>query len=648
MKQLFTYLAVLTSVLLNAQNFTPEFDVSRDDLELNQYIRDTSATAVVIYDYGNTYVNDKTFDLNAEFKQKIKILKPEGLDRGEFTFRAYKNKSSKEKIKNIIGFTYNLENGKIVQEQLQASAIFTVKEENYDEIKFVLPKLKAGSVFTISYKKESPFFNKYQPWYFQGGDPVVYSEYNTSIPGNFTYNTKLVGDLKLKERDHWIKNYCLKSGNNASADCSVSRYVMTNIPAYYDEDFTTTSDNYISRIEHELVSIQQFDGTLKEYSKTWEDVEGELKKDKDFGRQIKKKSLVKKVLPESISGLNINNEKAQAIYQYVLDNYNWDGTNGRFDVSVSETLKEGVGNTFELNLLLLNLLYAEGFEVYPVLSSTRANGFVTKLYPILSEYNYLFIKLVLDGEIVYLDATSDYRPFGELPFIALNGEARVIDFDEGSYWEKITTKDFMVNTFRVASTISEDNYLKGNVDHSLTGLFSYSDRRSYFDNKTTYLDELLNSYEDFNVENHAVNQPSRNSKGFNETYDISIELEAQGDKLYLNPFIYTFFSENPFKHERRTYPIDFGYKSIFTYAMEIDLNNQYKAIEIPEKQVFALPGNAGTLSFSVTENENKLVVFMKMKLDEAIYKPGFYYSLKKLFEKMINVQKNSLVVLERI
>ena len=39
---------------------------------------------------------------------------------------------------------------------------------------------------------------KYQPWYFQGPDPVLYSEYNTSIPGNYEYNIKLVGSITFR------------------------------------------------------------------------------------------------------------------------------------------------------------------------------------------------------------------------------------------------------------------------------------------------------------------------------------------------------------------------------------------------------------------------------------------------------------------
>lgn len=648
MRHLFTFLAALASVLLNAQGFNQEMDISRSDLETNSYSRDSSAVALVLYDHGNAFVNEDTFRLNVEIQQKVKILKPEGLERGEITLRAYKNKSSKEKIKKIIGFTYRLENEKIIKEKLQPSAIFTVEEENYDKITFVLPKLQVGSVFTVSYMLDSPFFNKFQPWYFQGADPVLYSEFNTSIPGNFKYNTKLVGDLKLKDRSHSIKKYCLKVGNGGSADCSESKFVMTNIPAYYEEDFTTTPDNYISRIEYELVSIQQFDGSIKNYTRSWKDVDGELEYDNDFGRQIKKKSLVKKVLPEDIKSQENSIEKAQKIYQFVLDKYKWNGKSGRFDVSVKRLLKESVGSTFELNLLLLNLLHSEGFEAYPVLGSTRANGFVTKLYPVLSDYNYLFIKLIQDDKSHYLDATSIYRPFGELPYKALNGDARVIDFDNESYWERVTEKEFILDSYRVSTSISVDNIVSGSVEHMLTGYFSFNKRKDFFDNPNSYIESLTNNYEDYNIENHKVVQTLKNDEGFNESYDISIELESQADRIYFNPFIYKFFSENPFKHERRTYPIDFGYKSIFTYAFELDLNGLYNVVEIPEDQTYALPGNAGTLLTTVKEDNGKVVVFMKMKLDEAIYKPGFYFSLQKLFGQMIDVQKNTLVVLERI
>ena len=256
----FTIVALLVTFLGFSQDYNVAMEVFKSDLELTSYSKDSTANALVIYDYGNSFVDDKTFWLRVQNEQKIKILRTEGIDRGQFEVKLYKGKTSKEKIENIKGTTYNLENGEIRKTHLTKTAIFEEENENYTLVRFVLPNVKVGSVITVSYETQSRFMSKYQPWYFQGEDPVLYSEYNTSIPANYEYHIKRVGAIPFDTHDISLKKQCLVLGNGASADCSISKYIMKNIPAYKPEDYTTTSLNYTSRIEYEMSVIKTFDG----------------------------------------------------------------------------------------------------------------------------------------------------------------------------------------------------------------------------------------------------------------------------------------------------------------------------------------------------------------------------------------------------
>ena len=112
----------------------------------------------------------------------------------------------------------------------------------------------------------------------------MYSEYNTSIPGNYEYNIKLVGSLPLVTNDNRLEKNCIIVNRGGSADCAISKYVMKNVPAYKSEGFTTTALNYTARIEYELSVIQGFDGRVDKLTKTWADVDSELKADSDFGK----------------------------------------------------------------------------------------------------------------------------------------------------------------------------------------------------------------------------------------------------------------------------------------------------------------------------------------------------------------------------
>ncbi|BAO77724.1 hypothetical protein WPG_3494 [Winogradskyella sp. PG-2] len=621
--------------------------VSKSDVETNYYAKDSTANALVIYDYGNSFVDKETFWLRVQIKHKTKILTAEGRDRGEIEVRLYKGKSSEEKIKDIRGATYNLVNGEIVKTELSSNAIFREENEKYTLVKFVLPNVKVGSVITYSYETQSRYMSKYQPWYFQGQDPVLYSEYNTSIPGNYEYNIKLVGGIKLDLQDTGLKKNCIKINGSVGADCATAKYIMKNIPAYKPEGYTTTSLNYIARIEYELKVVKHFDSRVDKLTKTWANVDKELKIDKDFGKQISKKNIIKKVLPSGISSINNELDKAIAIYKFVLDSYKWNGKSERYDVSIKNLIKEKVGSSFEINLLLENLLTSQGFKVYPILISTRGNGLATKVYPVLTDFNDVILKTIIDGKDYFLNATDPYLSFGELPFKCLNQYGRLIGFEDGSYWENIEVNEFSSRQHRVNLHSFKDDIFQGTIESKFTGYHAHNVKKKFDEGQKDYKAKKADNYSDIIVEEHNVIDFDKTKVDFNEKINFTLEPELIGNKIYLNPFLIKFFEENPFKLQERTYPIDFGYKDVYNYIMKIDLGEHLKALEIPGNITYALPNKSGSFIFNVESKDNELIIYFKVKFNFAIYASEFYSYLKNFMNKIVVTQKNTIIVLEK-
>ncbi|QNK78025.1 DUF3857 domain-containing protein [Winogradskyella sp. PAMC22761] len=629
-----------------SQEYNTAMSVFKSDLELTSYSKDSTANALVIYDYGKSFVDKNTFWLRVQNQKKIKILRPEGIERGQFEIKLYKGKSSEEKIENISATTYNLVNGKIVKSHLSKDAIFKEENEKYTLVKFVLPQVKVGSVLTVRYETQSRFMSKYQPWYFQGPDPVMYSEYNTSIPGNYEYHVKLVGGVPLETNDVSLEKRCLEVGLNGYSDCGISKYVMKDIPAYKLEDYATTELNYISRIEYELSVFRGFDGVVNKIAKTWKDADKELETDGDFGRQISKKSLVKNILPESISLISDKLTKAKAIYQFVLDNYKWNGKSERYDVSIKTLNKEKVGSSFEINLLLENLLNIEGIKASPILISTRQNGLITKIYPVLSDFNYVILKVIIDEENYYLDATDPYISFGELPFRTLNQYGRLIDFDNGSYWEPIIVNDVSAKSHSIELSSYEDDHFIGRIKSKSKGYYSYKEKKQFDEDSLNYNENTIDDYTNIKINDHKVIDYDKTKSEFNETLDFSMEPEIIGNKIYLNPFILKFFEKNPFQLQERTYPIDFGYKSIFNYRLKIDLNDNLKVVEMPTSVNYALPNNGGRILFNTNLSDNVLTLYFNIKFNKPIYLPESYPYLKIFMNKVVELQNNTVIVLE--
>lgn len=651
MKKTVFALLVFCTTILNAQiSFNSEgFDVNRNDLELNEFKNDSTANALILYDYGKSFIDNVDYNINTKIKSKVKILNKEGFDKATISIHLYNNERNKEKVENIVAETYNLVDGAIRKTRLKKADIF---EERYDEnhsfVKFTLPNVKEGSVIVYSYTLISPFRFKYKGWQFQHDIPTLYSEYNTSIPGNWIYNIKLVGGKKLFKNESEIKKNCLKGPNGGSANCAETVMVMKNVPAFIEEDYMTATQNYLARVDYELKTFHGFDGTVKHYTKSWKSADKEFRTDKEIGRQLRKNVDADEMLGSDI--LNEDNElkKAQAIYRFVQQNYTWNEEYRIFkNVSIRDLLKNKSGNVSSINILLHNLLNESGIVAKPVLISTRNNGFPTKLYPVITDFNYLVVQATINNKTYLLDATDNYLSFGDLPYRCLNLYGRLMDFKNGSDWIDIVPNTTTSVQFSADLSINEEEVIIGKVSSKTTSYQALRTKKSYFPNPDQYITELENNYPNLEISNHTIKNNDITSPDFVESYDIEYFSDETGDNIYLNPFFITFFSENPFKLQERTYPIDFGYKNAFYYTLNLKFGDNYIVEEKPEDLNLVIPNNKGQVQFFSKIDNDRLQLIFKINLREAMYAAEYYPYLKELMSKAVDIQKNSLILLKK-
>ncbi|MDO5968841.1 DUF3857 domain-containing protein [Flavivirga aquimarina] len=644
------FLLLLNQMIFSQSDFNSEsYRVNLSDIETNSFKKDSTANALIIYELGNSYVDKNDYRLRTEIKRKIKILNKEGFNKANVSIHLYNKKERKENVKKIVATTYNLINGEVTKTKLQEKDIYREKyDENHTLVKFTLPNIKEGSVITYSYTRISPFMFKYEGWNFQSDIPTLYSEYRTSIPGNWYYNIKLVGGKKLITNTSEIKKNCLEGGRGASADCGNSVYAMKDIPAFIEEDYMTAESNYLARIEYELQTFKGFDGTVNDYTKTWKTVDKEFKTDKDIGKQLRKSINIEDILPVEIINETDLLKKANAVYRYVQENYIWNGDYKIFqDVSIKDLIKNKSGNVSSINILLHNLLKECGIIVKPMLLSTRNNGFATTIFPVISDFNYIIVQATIDDKTYNLDATDPYLSFGDLPFRCLNNYGRLMDFKNGSEWIDIEPARPSNVMYQVKLELDEDEAISGNIISKRTGYHAINHKKSYYQNNQAYLEKLENNYPYIDISDFEVTSDGTTSQDFKESYHIGYNYEDTGDHIYLNPFFVTFFNENPFKLQERTYPIDFGYKDSYYYGFKLHFDDNYTIVESPKDKQITLPNNSGTILFSSQTLGNTISIILNIKFNKAIYEPEYYPYLKEFMSEIVNIQTNSLILLKK-
>ena len=78
------------------------------------------------------------------------------------------------------------------------------------------------------------------------------------------------------------------------------------------------------------------------------------------------------------------------------------------------------------------------------------------------------------------------------------------------------------------------------------------------------------------------------------------------------------------------------------------MGDKLKVVELPTNSSFALPNRKGVAQLVCDSRDNKVIVFMKIQLNESIYTIDYYASLKEYMSKVVDIQNNTVVVLEKI
>src|ERR1700722_18324671 len=418
--------AMAAPLQLRAQDKMPvKFGkVTPDDFKITAAAVDSSAEAMVIADFGTSSFEGNSkggFDLTFKRSTRLRILKRTGFDAATVRIPIYISTSNSEKIVGLKASTYTLEDGKVVETKLDSKSIFTDNLSKHFVVqKFTFPALKEGAILEYSYTQVSPFLFNLQPWEFQGAYPCLWSEYQVEMPNFLKYVTLTQGYLpfKVNSNDSRTQTFHITDPGGAERDDHYTfddqvvthRWVMANVPAMKEEPFTTTVDNYVSKIEFQLSGVQYPGSIYHDMMGNWFKLSEELLDGEDFGVDLAKgNSWMNDDLKTITKGAGNDLEKAQKIYAFVRDNFTCSSHSNLYLSNPLKTVyKNKSGNEADLNLLLTAMLVHAGLSADPIILSTRNNGFTHPFYPLLTRYNYVISQVTIDSVNYRLDASEPW------------------------------------------------------------------------------------------------------------------------------------------------------------------------------------------------------------------------------------------------
>ena len=134
-----------------------------------------------------------------------------------------------------------------------------------------------------------------------------------------------------------------------------------------------------------------------------------------------------------------------------------------------------------------------------------------------------------------------------------------------------------------------------------------------------------------------------------EQYDVEIKLydNLDGKKLSFNPVLFSRKTLNPFKLEDRSYPVDWGMPSDERFTVIMTLPSSYTVETAPKDVAIGLPNSTGKFITSFQNQDNTFIFSNMIQFNKSVYSPDEYPYLKEFYNKIIQTEKEDMVIAKK-
>lgn len=625
--------------------------VSARDFDAKYCPIDSTAHAYYIFDEGKSYLYDLGgLKILTTRHYRIHILDKAGKAYGNIALPVYvEDNSHKEQVTYLKATTYNLLNGRIIQNKIDTKNLkLTQSADKWYQYDIAMPGVKPGAIIELEYNLVSDFWYNLPEWTFQHDIPVLESECITSIPYDYKFIPHIWGEQKIAHAK--ANNF----NDETEAANGVTHFYTTDVPAFNPLPYVLNKTDLRSRVEFELVSATGEDG-IKIFAHTWRELSKQLMADENFGKQLFNNTFLMDVANKLTASDTSVLNKIKAAYQYIHNNMQWNGAYGVYpSIDIQKAYDKRAGNIADINLLLLKLFKVLEVPAAPVLLSTAGNGRLRQDYPTLSKANYLIIAVPLDtNRLILLDAADPYATFEMIPPKCLNGQGLLLN-DAGGIWVDLKSNKL--------GQVRADYKFKLNSEYVWEGTYMEHDYR-YFAYKlreqikdSTQLQDFVNflhdEYGDIRLSepdiDYVVNENDReiiikanirSRMGFTRTTDSLLFAPIQLERII----------SNPFNIESRSVPVEYAYPAMTNATVIFDIPDGFKVEKIPSSVTYQNAAKTIKFTYLIQNiNETTLIAKSLLILNQTVFTAEEYPDLRAFFDLVVKKQAEQVVFKKKV
>lgn len=592
------------------------------------------ASAVVLFDIGRMEVSVERVELSRHVR--IKILTKAGIDEaGDIGFIC----DEEDRIKGLQAQTITPDGKKI---KVEKKDFFTKKLGGRKYTTFAFPGLDSGCVIEYKYVNSNDRLHRLDAWYFQSDLYTLYSEFSLILNPGFVYSSATV-QLPPEKREPETE-YLPNPDDIYGRRNQKFTWRLADLPPVKDEPYMSFRDNYLASIYSQLVSYETAHSKW-DYIKGWPDI-GE-KFQTYIEEYIDKKKEIANIADSLTTGLTSPLEKAKAIYEYVIkeiktheDDRGYYFTNDKLSAMLEN--KSGTGD--EKNVLLTEMLKSAGLSAWPVLIGTRDKTvFNPKLYQ-AQQFNRIITFVDIKPTFYYLDATSGYCPFGVLPPESRATGGLLIDGRNSELVKIVVDNTKAYRRDMTYMSIDTDGAAQCSTSVQFCGYFasSYGER---WDTrkpdefvKDYFLDKLDVAY---NMDTPRFKQDSLGMLELDITYSLDDYVRRLDNNMVLKPVQY-YFRENPFKSEKRFFPVDFNFPFVYQNVVQMTFEGEVVSETLPEPLTLEIPG--ASYSRTCMFDGRNIIIQSQLSVDNPLFPQQSYSRLRDFFVQATAAVEDEIVV----
>lgn len=103
---------------------------------------------------------------------------------------------------------------------------------------------------------------------------------------------------------------------------------------------------------------------------------------------------------------------------------------------------------------------------------------------------------------------------------------------------------------------------------------------------------------------------------------------------------------NPFKQEKREYPVDLYFPMLDKTSITITIPEGYKVESLPAPIKLAMEGDLGNFVFNISATENQIQLIVNEDYNSSIFPAEYYQTLKDFIKAIVEKEAEKIVLVK--